>query len=105
MKNDCYAERAKIFMPFDALKGFKEALKEKEKAIQKATDSAANSLQVFSDKLMLASKFLDEVGKYMNAMQSATDQIFNTLEAANRVTVDEYGNYTKQKGRIRCYRG
>lgn len=70
--------------------------KEKEKAIQKATDSAANSLQVFSDKLMLATKVLDEVGKYMNAMQSATDQIFNTLEAANRVTVDEYGNYTKQ---------
>lgn len=70
--------------------------KEKEKAIQKATDRAANSLQMFSDKLMLASKVLDEVGKYMNAMQSATDQIFNTLEAANRVTVDEYGNYTKQ---------
>ena len=33
MKNDCYAERAKIFMPFDALKGFKEALKEKEKIV------------------------------------------------------------------------
>ena len=33
MKNDYYAERAKIFMPFDALKGFKEALKEKEKII------------------------------------------------------------------------
>jgi hypothetical protein len=33
VKNDYYAERAKIFMPFDALKGFKEALKEKEKII------------------------------------------------------------------------
>ena len=33
VKNDCYAERAKIFMPFDALKGFKEALKEKEKIV------------------------------------------------------------------------
>ena len=32
VKND-YASRAKIFMPFDALKGFKEALKEKEKVI------------------------------------------------------------------------
>ena len=32
VKND-YASRAKIFMPFDALKGFKEALKEKEKII------------------------------------------------------------------------
>ena len=27
------SERAKIFMPFDALKGFKEALKEKEKIV------------------------------------------------------------------------
>jgi hypothetical protein len=33
VKNDYYAERAKIFMPFDALKGFKEALKEKEKIV------------------------------------------------------------------------
>ena len=33
VRNDCYAERAKIFMPFDALKGFKEALKEKEKIV------------------------------------------------------------------------
>ncbi|MBQ9730674.1 MAG: YolD-like family protein [Bacilli bacterium] len=32
-KNEIHAERAKIFMPFDALKGFKEALKEKEKVI------------------------------------------------------------------------
>lgn len=70
--------------------------KEKAQAVQEATDMATNSLQVFSDKLMLASKVLDEVGKYMSAMQSATDQIFNTLDAANRVTVDEYGNYTKQ---------
>lgn len=32
-KSNFYAERAKIFMPFDALKGFKEALKEKERII------------------------------------------------------------------------
>jgi len=33
VKNNQHAERAKIFMPFDALKGFKEALKEKEKIV------------------------------------------------------------------------
>ena len=33
MVRNNYAERAKIFMPFDALKGFKEALKEKEKIV------------------------------------------------------------------------
>lgn len=32
-KNDKYADRAKIFMPFDALKGYKEALREKEKVV------------------------------------------------------------------------
>ena len=32
-KNDKYADRAKIFMPFDALKGYKEALGEKEKVV------------------------------------------------------------------------
>ncbi len=32
-KNKIKADRAKIFLPFDALKGFREALKEKEKII------------------------------------------------------------------------
>lgn len=31
-KND-YAQRAKIFIPFDTLKGFQEALREKEKVL------------------------------------------------------------------------
>ena len=33
VKRNEYADRAKIFAPFDALKGFKEALKEKEKIV------------------------------------------------------------------------
>ena len=33
MKNDTKLERAKIFLPFDALKGLKEALREKEKIL------------------------------------------------------------------------
>lgn len=32
-KKNEYADRAKIFAPFDALKGFKEALREKEKVV------------------------------------------------------------------------
>lgn len=32
-KNERRADRAKIFLPFDALKGFREALKEKEKIV------------------------------------------------------------------------
>lgn len=33
MKNNSKLERAKIFLPFDGLKGFKEALREKEKIL------------------------------------------------------------------------
>lgn len=33
MKNNEKLQRAKIFLPFDALKGFKEALREKEKIL------------------------------------------------------------------------
>ena len=33
MKNNTKLERAKIFLPFDALKGFQEALREKEKIL------------------------------------------------------------------------
>ena len=32
-KRNEYADRAKIFAPFDALKGFQEALREKEKVV------------------------------------------------------------------------
>ena len=33
MKNDTKLDRAKIFLPFDALKGLREALKEKERIL------------------------------------------------------------------------
>lgn len=33
MKNNSKLERAKIFLPFDALKGFREACREKEKVL------------------------------------------------------------------------
>lgn len=35
MKNNRKADRAKIFLPFDALKGFRQALKDKERVLVK----------------------------------------------------------------------
>lgn len=38
MANQTKADRAKIFMPFDAVKGFREALAEKERIIVPKTE-------------------------------------------------------------------
>ena len=42
------SKRAKIFMPFDALKGFKEAIKEKEKIVVKKKDLTEDDYQLLN---------------------------------------------------------
>lgn len=49
-KND-YASRAKIFVPFDALKGYREALKEKEKVVV--------------DKIELSNEMIEYISKVL----------------------------------------
>lgn len=50
------SQRAKIFMPFDALRGFKEAIKEKEKVIVKPielSEDQKNELNYTLDSLLI----------------------------------------------------
>ena len=51
VKNDCYAERAKIFMPFDALKGYKEAILEKQKVVVNKKELSEDDLDSLSRKI------------------------------------------------------
>ena len=44
-------ERAKIFMPFDALKGLRDSLKEKEKVVTKKVDLTQDDIEEISKTL------------------------------------------------------
>ena len=56
MKNDTKLERAKIFLPFDALKGFQEALREKEKVLVDRKILSIEEKQKISNKLLQIKK-------------------------------------------------
>lgn len=45
------ADRAKLFLPFDSLKGFREALKEKEKIVVPKRELSPEEAETLSDKL------------------------------------------------------
>lgn len=45
------ADRAKLFLPFDSLKGFREALKEKEKIVVPKRDLSPEEAEILSYKL------------------------------------------------------
>lgn len=49
-------ERAKIFMPFDALKGLREALREKEKIVTKKVDLTQDDILALSQTLQQVKK-------------------------------------------------
>ena len=51
MKNEEYQDRAKIFLSFAALKGFEEALREKEKVVVKKKSLSEDMKQVISYRL------------------------------------------------------
>lgn len=50
------AERAKIFMPFAALKGFEEALREKEKVVVKKRDLNEEEILMLNQKMATLEK-------------------------------------------------
>ena len=56
MKNDTKLERAKIFLPFDALKGLKEALREKEKILVDKKILSIEEKEKISKKLIQIKK-------------------------------------------------
>ena len=73
-------DRAKQFLPFDALKGFKEALKEKEDEIE------------YVDKKELSEERLNELSEKLN-----------TIEVGNSINIVYYiGNkYKKINGKVK----
>lgn len=56
MKNNTKLERAKIFLPFDALKGLKEALREKEKILVDKKILSMEEKEKISKKLIQIKK-------------------------------------------------
>ena len=56
MKNDTKLERTKIFLPFDALKGLKEALREKEKILVDKKILSIEEKEKISKKLIQIKK-------------------------------------------------
>lgn len=51
------SKRAEQFLPFDALKGFKEAIKEKEK--------------IYVDKIELSEELIEKINFYLNRLEKA----------------------------------
>ena len=71
-KNEKRADRAKIFLPFDALKGFREALKEKEKVIvpkielsEEETDRLSRLLLKIEKRMMVKIVYFKD-GEYLD---------------------------------------
>lgn len=56
MANRVKADRAKIFLPFDGLKGFKEALREKEKIVVPKKILSQDEKDIISYKLLQIKK-------------------------------------------------
>lgn len=87
MKNNKKAERAKIFMPFDALKGLREALKEKEKIlVKKKILSIEEKEKIFKKLLQVKKHMLVKVIYFENneyiecsGMVTCIDFIYNFL--------------------------
>ena len=86
MKNDCYAERAKIFMPFDALKGFKEALKEKEKIVVDKIELSDEEKDKLIYKLdMLKKGMMIKITYYNNQEYIELRGILSMVNSCNKV--------------------
>lgn len=86
MKNEMHAERAKIFMPFDALKGFKEALKEKEKIIVDKIELSEEEKDKLIAKLdMLKKGMMIRITYYNNQEYIELRGILSMVNTCNKV--------------------
>ncbi|MCI5938496.1 MAG: YolD-like family protein [Bacilli bacterium] len=87
MANRVKADRAKIFLPFDGLKGFKEALREKEKIKVAKKILSQEEKDNISYKLLQINKgniikiIYYEDGEYLEieGMVSSIDYVFKTI--------------------------
>jgi hypothetical protein len=92
MKNNAKLERAKIFLPFDALKGFQEALREKEKILvdkkilsQEEKEKIANKL-IQLKKGMIVKIIYFENHEYieLEGMISKIDLVYQKLKIVTK---------------------
>ncbi len=92
MKNNTKLERAKIFLPFDALKGFQEALREKEKILvdkkilsQEEKEKIANKL-IQLKKGMIIKIIYFENHEYieLEGMISKIDLVYQKLKIVTK---------------------
>lgn len=56
MQNKEHAERAKIFLPFDSLKGFRECLKSKERIVVERKELSEDACEELNRKLQQVKK-------------------------------------------------
>ncbi len=90
------ADRAKIFLPFDALKGFREALRKKEKVVvskkeltEEETDKISYTLLNIKKKMIVKVIYFNK-DEYLEliGMVSSNDSIYKKI-----VVVEEKINY------------
>ena len=84
-------ERAKQFLPFDALKGFKEALKEKENEYVEKIELAQEQIEEISDKLKIIETNTEvEIVHYFNRQYFKTKGIVKKIDIIKKqITIDE----------------
>lgn len=87
VKNNRKADRAKIFLPFDALKGFREALKEKERVIvpkieltEEETDKLSRLLLLIKKRMMVKIVYFKD-GEYLEliGLVSKNDFVYKKI--------------------------
>ena len=110
MKNKTKLERAKIFLPFDALKGFSEALREKEKILvdkkilsQEEKEKIANKL-IQVKKGMIIKIIYFENNEYieLEGIVSNIDFVYKNLKIVKKqiefdCILDIKGEYIKEE--------
>ena len=92
MKNNAKLERAKIFLPFDALKGFKEALREKEKVLVEKKILSIEEKEKISNKIsqikkgMIIKIIYFENNEYieLEGMVSSIDFVYQNLKIVKK---------------------
>jgi len=85
------AERAKIFMPFAALKGFEEALREKEKIVVKKRNLSDEEIEILNQNMtklqkgqMIKIVYFDH-GEYLEkqGLVSHIDKVLGNITVVN----------------------
>ena len=78
-------ERARQFLPFDALKGFKKAIKDKERVIVKKKELAEDAIESLNEKLNnLRIGIIISVINYENGQYIKTTGVLSKIDLINQ---------------------